>query len=264
MNIGTWVYRWGVLTKRQIKLRASYRLTTMTSLVSVVAGLLSYGLLGSTAVVSETSSIYGMSLAAYLVSGVAFSPIVISGLGMFNPYMTSATVEDVMVTPIGLRQYLLTSASFTIATTLASAVLSFAAATLLFRLDFSYDVPLLLVVVLLGIVSSIGLGFLGLGFQLLYKQTNVLSWLLITFTGLVGNMIVPVQVLPNVLQSASLLTPQYYFFTGVRIALGSHVAPAWLIVGSLAVYTLFLMGLGLFVLERSLLSIRLNGTHRWT
>ena len=264
MNILTLIDRWRILTKRQVKLKASYRLTTMTSLVSVVAGLLSYGLLGSTAVVSATSSTYGMSLAAYLVSGVAFSPIITNGFGMFNPYLTSTNVEDIMVTPIGLRQYLLASASFTVATTLASAAFSFAAATFLFRLGFSYDVPLLVTIVVLGIVSSIGLGFIGLGFQLLYKQTNVLSWLLITFTGLVGNMIVPVQVLPNALQTASLLTPQYYFFTGVRIALGSDVAPVGLILGGLALYALLLLGLGLFVLERSLLSIRLNGTHRWT
>jgi ABC-type multidrug transport system permease subunit len=112
------------------------------------------------------------------------------------------------------------------------------------------------------ITRAIGLGFLGLGFQLVYKQTYFLSWLLFSFTSLVGNMIVPVQVLPNFLQAVSYVTPQYYFFTGIRVALGSNVTTEGFILASFAVYSTVLVLLGLLAFHRGLRFIKRNGTHR--
>ncbi len=99
---------------------------------------------------------------------------------------------------------------------------------------------------------------------MVYEQTAVLSWLVYTFTGLVGNLTVPVQVLPGFLQTVSLLTPEYYYFTGIRVCLGSNVAPAPEIVGVFALYTLILLGAGVMALDRSLKVVRKNGTIRWT
>src|SRR5205807_904884 len=97
-------------------------------------------------------------------------------------------------------------------------------------LTFSYNLPLLSLILMLGIMGSIGLGFIGLGLQLVYKQTAIVTWVLFTLTGLLGNMIVPVQLLPGFAQTVSYLTPQYYFFTGVRVALGSDVtSPGYLV-----------------------------------
>ncbi len=239
-------------------------MSVLTGVVGTVAGLLVYGLLGNSAVVSVTSTAYGMSLASYLVSGVAFSPIVTNGLGMFAEYTSPGQVEEVMVTPTGFREFVLLSSCLSILIGLGSVALSFGAGIFLFGLSYSYNAPVLVAVVVLGLVSSVGLGFLGLGFQLVYKQTAILSWLLYAFTGLVGNMLVPVEVLPATVRTVSYLTPQYYFFTGVRVALGSDVAPLGSLLALFALYTIILVGVGLVVLNRGLKFVKRNGTHRWT
>lgn len=235
-----------------------------TSAVSLVAGLLAYGLLGNTSVVSVTTSSYGMSLAAYLVSGVAFAPLITNGLGMFNSYTFPSQIEEIMVTPTGFRQYLVLSSVLSILTGIGGATLSFIAGIYLFKLTFSFNIPALAAIISLGVVTSIALGFLGVAFQLVYKQTAVLSWLLYAFTGIAGNMLVPTQILPGLVQDVSFLTPQYYFFTGIRAALGSDVAPVVSLLTLFGIYAIILLAAGLLALDRSLKFLRRTGTHRWT
>jgi ABC-type multidrug transport system permease subunit len=250
--------------KRELKVKASYRTTAVLSGISVMAGLFSYAFLGNTAILSQTTQNYGMSLAAFLVSGIAFSSIITNGIGMFYQYASPGQIEEVLVTPTGIREFVLSSALLNILTSLGSTALLFTLSVLLFGLDYSYNIPLLLAIVSLGVASSIGLGFIGLGFQLVYKQTYFLSWLFYSFAGLVGNMVVPVQILPRILQSLSYLTPQYYFFTGIRVALGSNVESTNWILVTFAAYTVILIALGLLTLENSMRFVRRNGTHRWT
>lgn len=239
-------------------------MTAILSGITVMAGLFSYAFLGNTAILSPTTQSYGMSLAAFLVSGIAFSSIITNGVGLFYQYASPGQIEDVMVTPTGIREYVISSAVLNILIGVGSATLLFILSIFLFGLTYSYNLPLLIAMVALGVVSSVGLGFIGLGFQLVYKQTYFLSWLFYSFGGLVGNMIVPVQILPGVLQMISYLTPQYYFFTGIRVALGSNVTSTSWVLGSFVLYTMILLALGLFVLDGSLKFVRRNGTHRWT
>jgi len=243
--------------------RLSYRMTLVIAIVSAASGLFSYAFLGNGAVVSATTQTYGMSLGAFLVTGVAFSSIITNGLSMFGEYANPSQIEEILVTPTDFRTFVLCSSFLGILVSIGTAIFLLSMSTSLLGFTFSYNVPLLLAMVFLGVMSAIGLGFVGLGFQLVYKQTYFLSWLLFSFTSLVGNMIVPVQVLPGFLQTVSYVTPQYYFFTGIRVALGSNVAPASLILASFAVYSAVLLFLGLLVFHRGLGFIKRNGTHRW-
>ncbi len=239
-------------------------MTTILGLAGGLSGLLVYGLLGGTAVVSVTSQDYGMGLASFLVSGVAFSSIVTAGPSMFSQYSSPSQLEEVLVTPTGFREFLLTSSFLNIIVSLGSAIVFFALSVSLLGLNYSYNLPVLSTVLLLGVLASIGLGFISLGVQLIYKQTGLVTFLLFSLTGLIGNMVVPVQVLPPVVQVISRLTPQYYFFTGVRVALGSNVSQTGPLLALFAFYSLVLVVAGLVVLDRGLRFIRRNGTHRWT
>jgi|SRR5882672_1549060 len=259
-----WVEKLFVLSKREIKDKLSYRMTFAFGVISGIMGLLVYGLLGESATVSTTSQTYGMSLAAYLVSGVAFSSIISSGPGMFNQYADPSRLEEVMTTPSGFCEYILLSSILNILSSIGTALLFFSVSVLLLGLSYSYNGPALLGVIALGIISSIGLGFAGLGLRLVYKQTSILSWLLFSVTGIVGNFLVPVQILPDSIRALSYLIPQYYFFTGIRIALGSNVAPALSLFATFALYCLVLLLTGLYVLRLGLRFVRRNGTHRWT
>ncbi len=242
----------------------SYRTTAVFSAISGISALLVYGLLGSTALTSITNSGYGMSLAAFLVSGVAFSSIMNSGPGMFSQHGSPTQIEEVMVTPTDFREFLVQSSFFSIVVSLGGAVFFFTAGVYILGLQFSPNIPSLITIITLGLISSIGLGFIGLGVQLVYKQTAILSWLLFSLTGFVGNMIVPVQILPQAMQIVPYLTPQYYYFTGIRVSLGSSVSTISSIIVYFAVYAFVLLIVGLFVLDRGIKFVQRNGTHRWT
>ncbi|TMI29147.1 ABC transporter permease [Candidatus Bathyarchaeota archaeon] len=263
MNLRVGLQRFRLILRREIMVRLSYRMTLVIAIVSAASGLFSYAFLGNGAVVSATTQTYGMSLGAFLVTGVAFSSIITNGLSMFGDYANPSQLEEVLVTPTDLRIFVLCSSFLTILVSIGTAILLFSMSVLLLGFIFSYNVPLLLAMVFLGVTSAIGLGFVGLGFQLVYKQNYFLSWLLFSFTSLVGNMIVPVQVLPGFLQTVSYVTPQYYFFTGIRVALGSNVAPANFILESFALYSAVLLSFGLLIFQRGLAFIKRNGTHRW-
>src|SRR5712691_4212485 len=100
--------------------------------------------------------------------------------------------------------------------------------------------------------------------RLVYKQTALLSWILFSLTGLVGNMIVPVQVLPVAVRYVSYLTPQYYFFTVIRIALSNSAVPLSSLRVAFTFYSILIFGASLYVLSRGLKFVKRNGTHRWT
>ena len=264
LALRVWAERLIVFFKRELRIRASYRMTMIVTIVNGVSGILAYGFLGSSAIGSVTSTAYNMSLASYLVSGVAFSPIVTSGLSTFSQYSSPSEIEDILVTPIGFRGYILASSLFRFLTTLAGTALFFGTSIFLLGLDYSYNLPLLAFTVLLGVVMSISIGFLALGMRLVYKQTALLSWLLFSMTGLVGNMIVPVQVLPEAVRYVTYITPQYYFFTVIRIALGNSAVPVTSLLVPFALYSILLFGASLYVLSRGLKFVKRNGTHRWT
>jgi len=263
LRVNLWIERSIIFFKRESKLKASYRMNLFISIVGGVSGLVVYGLLGNSAFGSVTTQAYNITLGAYLVSGVAFSPIIMGGLAMFSQHSSPSELEEVMVTPTGFRDYILTSSVFDILVTLGSSGFFFGTATLLLGLNYSFNIPLLALVTLLGLLCSIGLGFIGLGMRLIYKQSSLVSWVVFSLTGLVGNIIVPIQILPTILQSVSYVTPQYYFFTSLRVALGSESPPVGPLVGLFVVYAIVLLGAGVLVLDRGLRFIRRNGTHRW-
>lgn len=263
MNLQLLIERLLVIVRHDVRIKASYRMSTIVSVISGVSGMLAYGLLGNTAVVSVTSDAYGMSLTSYLVSGIAFSSIVNNGLGMFTEYAGSASIEEVMVTPTSFREYVFLSSILGILVSLGNAALFFMTSTLIFGLTFSYNIPILMLVICLGLLTSIGLGFIGLGFHLVYKQTSILSWLLFTLTGVTGNMIVPVEILPEAVRTLSYATPQYYFFTGIRAALGSDTIPLNTLLAVFSLYSLALLATGFFAFEHGMRFIRRKGTHRW-
>ncbi len=263
MNARLMAERIFVIMRREFKVKTSYRLNATLGVISALSGLLSYGFLGNTAVVSATTQGYGMSLISFLVSGVAFSTIVNNGLSMFDLYARPSQIEEVMASPTDFREYLLISSFLSMLISLGSAALFFTTSIVLFGLAYSYNLPALCAVILLGITSSVGLGFLGVGFQLVFKQTYILSWFLYSVTSLFGNMVVPVQILPGALQVISYLTPQYYFFTGIRVALGSDAGSLSLLLASFAVYSIVLLVAGLFILQWGLSYVRRNSTHLW-
>ena len=263
MSLRMRLERFRVIVKREMMVRLSYRMALVIAIVSAASGLFSYAFLGNGAVVSATTQTYGMSLGAFLVTGVAFSSIITNGLSMFGEFANPSQLEEVLVTPTDFRTFVLCSSFLSILVSIGTTIILLSMSVLLLGFVFSYNIPLLLAMGFLGVTSAIGLGFLGLGFQLVYKQTYFLSWLLFSFTSLVGNMIVPVQVLPNFLQVVSYVTPQYYFFTGIRVALGSNVAAEGFILALFGVYSTVLLLLGLLVFHRGLGFIKRNGTHRW-
>lgn len=268
MNIRLVAEQLYVLMKQDIKVRASYRMTIILGIVSGLAGLLVYGLLGNSATNSLTQQLYGLSLGSYLVSGVAFSAIITNGPSLFTLHANPGQIEEILVTPTGFRRYLLLSSLLTILTSLGSAAIYFLVTILVLGLAFTYNLPILILVVTLGLLCSIGLGFIGFGLQLVYKQTSILPFLLFTLTGIVGNMIVPPQLLGS-LQTVSYLTPQYYFFTGIRVSLGStgsagNALSTEQLLATLTLYTFVLLVLGEFVFDRGCKFVKRNGTHRWT
>lgn len=245
-----------------MKLRATYRLNFIIGLISGLSGLLSYALLGASAYGSVTVKTYGMSLGAYLVSGTAFGSIIILGPSLFAQ-SGLARAEEILATPTSFREYIILSSLIGMLITLATSIAYFSVSVLTLGISYNYNVILLTGVVIVGVVCSIGLGLFGLSISLVYKQSSLFSWLILSATGLIGNMIVPVEIFPPFIRNLSYIVPQYYFFTLIRVSLGANGIEAPTLFASFVAWSAALVFAGNLSLSWALRSIRRDGTFLW-
>jgi ABC-2 type transport system permease protein len=135
---------------------------------------------------------------------------------------------------------------------------------LFFGVSLNVNILGTLIVLALGIGTYLGFSMIGAGILILTKQGDPVTALITIATSLFGNVLFPPQIMPPFLQAIAYVTPQYYFFTSIRLMLTGWtiqmILPNLLI---LALECAIIVPLGYGIYAWCLKTARKNGTLSW-
>jgi len=250
--------------KRDIISFSTYKTNIVLMVLSALFGALSYAYLGSNAQMQSVLEMYHMNLTTYLIIGIAFNTYLSQSLTLVQRTINPWSLEEVLVSPTRLATFILGSSLWSFIWSTGVIVIYLAVGILAFGVVLSVDIVGTLLVVALGIGTFIGFSMAGAGILILTKQGDPVTTVITIATSLFGNVLFPPQVMPVQLQVISFFTPQYYFFTTIRLVLtGSSL---YTILPDLLVLILMcaiILPLGYLIYSWCLKTARKNGTLSW-
>ena len=250
--------------KRDMISFSTYKTNMILMIMSALFGALSYSFLGSNAQMQSVLEIYDMNLTTYLIIGIAFNTYLAQSLTLVQKTINPWSLEEVLVSPTRLATFIVGSSLWGFTWSTVVIIIYLAVGTLAFGVILSVNIIGTLLVVGLGIGTFIGFSMAGAGILILTKQGDPVTTLITIATSLFGNVLFPPQVMPVPLQMIAYFTPQYYFFTTIRLVLtGSTlitILPEMLV---LVLMCAVIMPLGYLTYSWFLKTARKNGTLSW-
>jgi len=208
---------------------------------------------------------YGGDYFSFVLIGMAFSGYLMISLRSFSESVRDeqmmGTLEAMMVTPTSTSTIIALSSlwSFIFA---SFRVLLYLIIGILLGVDMTHaNVLGALIILVLTIVCFSSIGILSASFIMIFKRGDPINMLLMGSSELFGGVLFPIEVFPGWLQNISHILPITYSVSGMRHAilqgysLGS-LAPDIL---TLALFSIILLPLSLYVFDRSVLKVKAEG-----
>ncbi len=250
--------------KRDMIAFSTYKTNMILMILSALFGALSYAFLGSNAQMQSVLELYNMNLTTYLIIGIAFNTYIAQSLTLVQRTINPWSLEEVLVSPTRLATFIVGSSLWGFVWSTGVIVIYLAVGILAFGVVLSVNIIGTLLVVALGIGTFIGFSMAGAGVLILTKQGDPVTTLITIATSLFGNVLFPPQVMPFQLQVIAYFTPQYYFFTTIRLVLTG--SPLITILPDILVLVLMCVAIlpaGYLTYSWCLKKARKNGTLSW-
>lgn len=247
--IGLYLY-----LRREFLELVTYKLSLMLGVVSAVVGIVQFAFLA--VFLQQGNSFpslqnYGGSVMAFLVSGALFTGFMSSSLSSFSQLISSeqrtGTLEAVLTTPFSIGRVIAYAAVSSFIQLVIGTFLMIAFFGIAFSIPFNVNPWQLILVMILGYFTLVGLGLAGGGVLLVTKKGDPVTWLLTTFTTLFSGVLYPVEILPQWLQSISWYVPTTRILSSLRGALTGYTSMFMLDVVYLIVASIVSMSIGLLV-----------------
>ncbi|MGD6850620.1 MAG: ABC transporter permease [Candidatus Bathyarchaeia archaeon] len=243
---------------------STYKTNMVILIVTALFGALSFAFLGNSAVNQSVQEMYNMNFTTYLIIGLAFNSYLTQSLTLVQKTINPWALEEVLVSPTGLRTFIVGSSLWGFIWSTAVVVVYLLIGVAFFGVDLSVNILGTLIVLALGIGTFLGFSMIGAGILIVTKQGDPVTAFITISTTLFGNVLFPPTVMPPLLQAISYVLPQYYFFTSIRLMLTGWtiqmVLPYILI---LALMCAIIVPLGYAVYAWCLKTARKNGTLSW-
>lgn len=208
---------------------------------------------------------YGGDYTAFLLAGLAFTDLFNRGLSSLpatiREYQQNGTLEPLLVTPLGLVDFIVGSSlfKFLIAAIRTVVMLLFGVVALGYWQN--PDPVSLLLVLIPASVAVFALGLLFSAFVVLIKQADPIISAYSLMAAVLGGVLFPVQALPIWIKPLAWLIPLSHALTGLRLALqGSPPSELWPQVISLAVLSAVLVPVSIFSFRWALERAKKDGT----
>ncbi len=160
----------------------------------------------------------------FVIIGIAFSSYVYQSLNTFvwtiSHQQQTGTLEAQLVTQSSLPLVLLGSSLWQYVFTSFRILLYLGMGALFFGLRINpMGIFPALIILILGIISTMAIGILSVTFTVVFKRGNPLNFLINGMLTLFGGVYFPITVLPSWLQSLAYLFPVYHCLDGLRLSL---------------------------------------------
>ena len=141
------------------------------------------------------------------------------------------TIEYTLMAPVPRLVHLIGHTSFAVVYSMLFTGVILIATALIFDIDLTQsNIPGSILVLLAGSISFVGIGVMGAVLPLLFPERGAqMTHIIVATLLLISGVYYPVEVLPELLQKLSVLSPAYYVLQGARAALleGAETAELW-------------------------------------
>jgi len=165
------------------------------------------------------------------------------------------TIEYTLMAPVPRLIHLVGHTSFAVAYSLLFTGVILVATALIFDIDLTQsNIPGSILVLLAGSISFVGIGVMGAVLPLLFPERGAqMTHIIVASLLLISGVYYPVEVLPELLQKLSVLSPAYYVLQGARAALleGAELAELWQYIWPTLLLALIAVPAGLRIFERA-------------
>ncbi len=208
---------------------------------------------------------YGGDYFSFVLIGMAFSGYLMISLRSFSESVRDeqmmGTMEAMLVTPTSTSSIIALSSlwSFIFA---SFRVFLYLLIGILLGVDMTHaNIGGALLILILTIICFSSIGILSASFIMVFKRGDPINMLLMGTSELFGGVLFPIEVFPQWLQNISHILPITYAVNGMRHALlqGYSLGDLAPDLFTLALFSLILLPLSLFVFDRSVLKVKAEG-----
>jgi len=197
---------------------------------------------------------YGGNYFAFVLIGIAFSNYLDVSLSSMSRKIREGqmmgTLEALLATQTGLTTIIVSSSLYSFLFTSLQVFVYLIIGVFMYQLDLSQANYLGgIIVLLLSILAFSGFGILSASFIMVFKRGNPVAKIFSGLSWLLGGIYYPVEILPQWLETCSLLLPITYSLQGMRLALlkGASLSELLPNILSLLAFTLIMLPISLFV-----------------
>jgi ABC-2 type transport system permease protein len=256
-------------TAHGFRLAISYRLSFISHYVAPLTSIIFFYFLAQVFHGSATAVLanYGGDYFAFLLLGGAFSVYLALCLRIFSEHLREelllGTLEPLVVTATPMTLSLLGPSIWSVLEGTLIAVLQLAIGALFLGANFSHANWLSVgVVAIISIVCLVSWGIVSASFTIIFKRSDPINWIVGAITYVFSGVFFPITVLPAWLQTISYLIPLTYALEAMRGAMlvGRTLGELGLPLVALVVFTLVLLPLSIFALQRAINYLRETGS----
>jgi ABC-2 type transport system permease protein len=209
--------------KKDVLTRTTYKLNLSLSFLNTLMAALTWSFLGQNAQLGSALAPYGGSFISYLIVGMAFNEYMMESLKAVQKSINPSELEEILASPVKLRVFIFGNALWGYTFHTINILIYFSLGILVFGLTFDSIDPVGVIITLtLGIAVMFSFSLLASGILIVWKQGDIVQWLLGAMSSLFAGVYFPITILPAQLQTISWILPQTYFFELIRLALGGH------------------------------------------
>ncbi|WP_338604653.1 ABC transporter permease [Sulfolobus tengchongensis] len=250
---------------RGFKVWVSYRTQTVLTILGWVLPVFTYYFTGTSLGNKLVTEVGVSNYTAFFTVGLAFQGYVSSVISTISQRLRNeqlyGTIEYYVISRTGTFGFLLYSALWGLVLNTINAIVILSIGIAL-NVDYHVNVISVIVILVLLIFSTLGIGMIAGAVTMITKQGNPISFFFNTFTNLLGGTVFPITVLPIYVRYISYGIPLTWALSALRGALlnGSSISNLLQYVIVLVIFNLILIPLGVFSYNYAFKKARERGT----
>jgi len=257
------------IVKKDFLVENSYRLHFFMQYIGILFSATSFYFLSRLfeGYVSPQLEPYGGDYFSFVLIGIAFTGYLNVGIRSFTNIISrsqaTGTLEAMLVTPTRISTLLLSSSIWPFLTATIRVIFYFVVGISLFGVDVgNINIPSVMIIIVLTILCFSGIGILSASFILVFKRGSPVNWFHTSFSGLLGGMMYPIEIMPSWLQSISTIIPLTHSLKAIRMAVLQGHSPVMLSreIMILFIFTLILLPAGIVAFNYAVKKAKREGS----
>lgn len=163
---------------------------------------------------------YGKNYTSFIVVGLIFQWFVSVSLNSFSSSIRSeqtiGTLEFLLISKTNLFVILVYSSLWNFIRILLHSIILLTLASYIFKIEFSFNIVSIFIIILLTVTTLSGIGIMSAGFILAFKQGDPINWFFSAITAILSGVFYPVDALPQYLKNVAKFLPTTYALGALR------------------------------------------------